>query len=60
MSSFIFSKILEEKIEFFKYSFKETSKDIFYDEKTKRLIHPGEFGTHREQICKDSEYMTKL
>lgn len=53
MSSLIFNKILEEKIEFFKYSFKETSRNIFYDEKTKQLIHPGEFGTHREQICKD-------
>jgi len=53
MSNLIFNKILEEKIEFFKYSFKETSRSIFYDEKTKRLIHPGEFGTHREQICKD-------
>jgi hypothetical protein len=53
MSNLIFTKILEEKIEFFKYSFKETSRKIFYDETKKRLIHPGEFGTHRESICKD-------
>ncbi|SEG03058.1 hypothetical protein SAMN04488130_10556 [Flavobacterium urumqiense] len=53
MSNLIFNKILEEKIEFFKYSFKETSRNIFYSEKLNRLIHPGEFGTHREQICKD-------
>lgn len=52
MSSLIFSKILEEKIEFFKHSFKQTSKNIFDDEETKRLIHPGEFGNYREQICK--------
>ncbi len=53
MSNYIFNNILEEKIEFFKYSFKETSRKIFYDEVKKTLIHPGEFGTHREQICKD-------
>lgn len=58
MSNLIFNKILEEKIEFFKYSFKETSRNIFYDEKTKRLIHPGEYGTHREQICK--EYLRSI
>ena len=53
MSNLIFKKILDEKIEFFKYSFKSSSKEIFYDESTKRLIHPGEFGNHRERICID-------
>lgn len=53
MSNIIFNKILEEKIEFFKYSFKSTSRNVFYDEKTKSLIHPAEFGTYREQICRD-------
>jgi len=53
MGSLIFNKILEEKIHFFKYSFKETAHSIFYDETSKRLIHPGEFGTQREYVCKD-------
>lgn len=53
MGNFIFKKILDEKIEFFRYSFKNTSKEIFYDENSKTLIHPGEFGNLREQICKD-------
>ncbi|AWI26862.1 DUF6602 domain-containing protein [Flavobacterium pallidum] len=53
MGNVIFNKILEEKIEFFKFAFQQTSKDIFFDEDSKKLIHPGEFGTYREAICKD-------
>ncbi|CAC9974234.1 DUF6602 domain-containing protein [Flavobacterium panici] len=58
MGNRIFTTILEEKIDLFKYAFKESSKSIFYDETLKRLIHPGEFGTHREQICK--EYLRSI
>jgi hypothetical protein len=53
MSNYIFTKILEEKIEFFKFAFQQTSKDIFFDENSKKLIHPGEYGTYREAICRD-------
>lgn len=53
MSNKIFGKILEEKIEFFKFSYSKTSKEIFYDEQQRKLIHPGEFGVYREFICRD-------
>lgn len=53
MGNPIFNKILEEKIDFFKYSFKKTSKEIYYDEVSKKLIHPGEFGVFRENVCKE-------
>lgn len=53
MSSSIFNKILEEKIDFFRYSFKETSKGLYYDGVSKKLIHPGEYGVFRENVCKE-------
>jgi len=53
MGSLIFNKILEEKIDFFKYSYKETAKAVYYDETIGRLIHPGEFGVFRENVCKE-------
>lgn len=53
MSNKIMDSILEEKIEYFRFAFERTSKDIFYDDKSKKLIHPGEYGTYREAICKD-------
>ncbi|MFR6019119.1 MAG: DUF6602 domain-containing protein [Paraclostridium sordellii] len=53
MSNKIFKAILDENIHFFKKSFSNTSKEIFYDEKTKKLIHPGEYGMYREDVVKD-------
>lgn len=35
----------------FKFSF-ENSKEIFWDEKQKKLIHPGEYGAYREELAK--------
>ena len=48
----IFEQILIEKIEMFKMSFSNTAKKVFIDEEGK-LIHPGEFGSYRENICKE-------
>src|ERR1700748_1622761 len=53
MSNKIFQSILDEKIEFFKFAFQQTSKNIFWDEAKKQLIHPGEYGMYREAVCKD-------
>jgi hypothetical protein len=53
MSNKIFQSILDEKIENFRLAFEKTSKDLFWNEDEKKLIHPGEFGTYRESICKD-------
>jgi len=35
----------------FKFSF-ENTKEIFWDEKEKKLIHPGEYGAYREELAK--------
>lgn len=53
MSNKIFDRLLKEKINHFKSSFSSTSKDIFYNEKTKRIYHTGEYGTYRETIVRD-------
>lgn len=34
-------------------SFQSTSRTVFFDEETQKLIHSGEFGTYREKIVKD-------
>ena len=49
----IYNALLEEKIDHFIYSFKEASKELFFDEKKARLIHAGEFGRLREVVSKD-------
>ncbi len=53
MSNKVFDSLLKEKINHFKSAFSSTSKDIFYNEKTKRIYHAGEYGTYRETIVRD-------
>lgn len=53
MGSEILKSILDEKIELFRFAFEHTSKDVFYDDKQKKFIHPVEYGRYREEICKD-------
>lgn len=53
MGNRVTQTILDEKIEMFKLSFEKTSKEIFWDETEQKLIHPSEYGTYREAICKD-------
>ena len=51
MSINVFEKLLIEKIEIFKSTFAETAEGVFFNDDGK-LIHPGEFGRYRENICK--------
>ena len=51
MSINVFEKLLIEKIEIFKSAFAETAESVFFNDDGK-LIHPGEFGRYRENICK--------
>jgi hypothetical protein len=53
MSNKVFEELIKEKVDIFIQSFKSTSRTIFWDENTKTLIHPGEYGMYRENICKD-------
>ena len=53
MSSKIFNALIEEKIDIFINAYQNTSRQVFYDEKTGRYIHTGEFGIYRERIVKD-------
>src|SRR5689334_11795896 len=49
----IFETLLTEQFERFKTAFSDTSRKLFYDQKSGTLIHPGEFGTYREGVAKD-------
>lgn len=46
------SSLLDEKMNHFKLSFNESSRQLFADSEGK-LVHPGEFGEYRESITKD-------
>ncbi|WP_370215289.1 DUF6602 domain-containing protein [Idiomarina sp.] len=50
MSNRIFQALLLDKIESLIRSF-ETSKEVFWDETKKKLIHPGEYGEYREKAA---------
>ena len=52
MSINVFEKLLIEKIDNFKLAFSSTAEGVFFDDNWK-LIHPGEFGRYRENICKE-------
>ncbi len=53
MANQIFDSLLIEKIDQFKSSFSNISKEVFYDEEKKRIFHTGEYGTYRESIVRD-------
>ncbi len=46
----ILESLFNYHIEKFKAEFIGTSREIYFDDKHKKLIHPGEFGAHRERI----------
>ena len=48
----IYKTLLYEKIDHFLYSFKQASRELFFDEEKGRLIHAGEFGRLREVVSK--------
>lgn len=52
MPNRVFTKLIEEKIEIFKSAF-SNAKEIFYDDTSGKLIHPGEFGIYREKAVID-------
>jgi hypothetical protein len=49
----VFSTLLNEKIELFKYSFTASARQAFVEPATGKLFHPGEFGTYRESILRE-------
>ena len=53
MANKIFESLLTEKIDFFKQSFSNLATKLYYDETSKKLIHPAEYGMFRESICKE-------
>lgn len=52
MGNKIFHELFKQQVEYFRNSFSNTSQNLFYDEEKEKLIHPGEFGIYRENICK--------
>lgn len=52
MGNKIFDNLLIEQFEVFKRAF-SASKELFINPETGSLIHPGEYGTYRESICKE-------
>ncbi|MDA0130693.1 hypothetical protein OH458_21755 [Vibrio sp. MarTm2] len=53
MSSNIIGKLLMAQIQAFVNDFSYNAQDLFLDEATGRLIHPGEFGMHRESCIRN-------
>ena len=49
----IFAALANQTIDSFASGFVALSAEIFYDQETKRLRHPGEFGAFRERLCAD-------
>jgi hypothetical protein len=49
----IYKTLLYEKIDHFIYSFKQASRELFFDKEKSRLIHAGEFGRLREGVSKN-------
>ena len=53
MSNKIFEELFSEKIEIFKNSYTNISKNLFYDEVSNKIIHNGEYGTYREAVTRE-------
>jgi len=53
MANKILQTIVDSKIKRFTNEFCNDSENIFYDQKEKKLLHPGEFGMYREKIVKE-------
>ncbi|WP_404969924.1 DUF6602 domain-containing protein [Vibrio campbellii] len=52
MSENIIGKLLSSQIASFANEFSKEAYDLFYDSKSGKLIHPGEFGMHRESCIR--------
>lgn len=49
----ILDTIISSQLAMFANSYVNTSQEVFYDENTRKLIHPGEFGGLRESLVRD-------
>jgi hypothetical protein len=49
----ILDTLIEAQLEAFASSYTNTAHDLFFDEDTQKLIHPGEFGGFRESLVRD-------
>lgn len=52
MANRIVQQLLDEQINAFIDSFCNSSYNLFFDEKSQKLIHPGEYGNYKENACK--------
>lgn len=48
----IFEQLISGRIKEFKNDFCDEARSLFFDEKSHKLIHPGEFGSYRERITR--------
>lgn len=53
MANNVFNELLVSQIDNFIYEYSNTSKNIFFDQESKKLRHPGEYGRYRENVAKD-------
>jgi hypothetical protein len=53
LSSSIYKKIVDSKFKTFLKRFCEDSEQLFFSNEKKQLIHAGEFGRYREDLCLD-------
>lgn len=49
----IYISLFKERIQSFFKDFDRASKNLYYDESSEKLIHPGEFGSYREGLIRD-------
>jgi hypothetical protein len=49
----IYVSLIDAQLRAFASDFRDTARNVFYDENTARLIHPGEFGGFRESLVRD-------
>lgn len=53
MANRVFTALANQTIDSFVSAFVALSEEVFYDQKTGKLRHPGEFGAFRERVCAD-------
>src|SRR5918998_5104088 len=49
----VLDTLIESQLEAFANGYTNTAHDLFYDEDSNKLIHPGEFGGLRESLLRD-------
>lgn len=51
MSNYQFNEFIDYHIKDFKHRFKKLSRNLYSNNLARKIIHPGEFGMYREEIC---------